>query len=220
MGKPPRGRVQRIEGWKAGGNVTPAARPLTELENCVLGLVWERGPCTPYALRKEFLDSPAPYWSGSAGAIYPLIARLERRGLIRSHATATGRRKGKGLTLTPKGLSHLCAWLCPPLAAEVVGLPPDPLRVRLRFLTALPRKQQAAFLAAAEKQVREQLERVEQAFDREAAAGFYAHATARGALAHQRARLEWIRETAEALTGSRDGSRHNPPVPKSKATGG
>ena len=47
----------------------------TELEAAVLGVVWQDGPCTPYAIRQHFLESPAPRWSGSAGAIYPLVRR-------------------------------------------------------------------------------------------------------------------------------------------------
>jgi DNA-binding PadR family transcriptional regulator len=54
------------------------------LEGCVLGILWERGPCTAYAARKVLRESPSPYWSGSAGAVYPLLARLEGRRLVRA----------------------------------------------------------------------------------------------------------------------------------------
>ena len=52
---------------------------LSEIEACVLALVSVDGPATPYAIRKVFLNSPNPQWSGSAGTIYPLIGRLLRR---------------------------------------------------------------------------------------------------------------------------------------------
>jgi DNA-binding PadR family transcriptional regulator len=65
---------------------------LTELEGSVLGMIGVKGPCTPYALRREFLDSPSQYWSASSGAVYPLVLRLEERGLIRLKGkTADGR---------------------------------------------------------------------------------------------------------------------------------
>jgi len=41
-------------------------RQLTELEGCVLGLIRQRGSCTPYTIRRVFLKSPTPHWSGSA----------------------------------------------------------------------------------------------------------------------------------------------------------
>src|SRR3954451_8504709 len=101
-------------------------RKLTELEGCVLGLVWANGPCTPYTLRKEFLNSPSPDWSGSAGAIYPLIERLEKRKLIRSAQHADGLRLSKRYELTASGLSKLRLWAGPPLTQDLLGVPADP----------------------------------------------------------------------------------------------
>jgi DNA-binding PadR family transcriptional regulator len=174
----------------------PATRKLTELEGCVLGLVWAKGPCTAYALRKEFLDSPSPHWSGSAGAIYPLVERLERWRLIRSAPHAAGRRHSKRYVLTPGGLRRLYAWMGPPLSDETVGVPADPLRTRLEFLGALPPAQQAVFLAEAERGLREQVRRVEEDYARRPPGDAVGRLTARGALAALQARLEWIREVA------------------------
>jgi hypothetical protein len=36
-------------------------RSLSELEGCVLGLVWAKGPCTPYTVRKVFQASRSAY---------------------------------------------------------------------------------------------------------------------------------------------------------------
>ena len=44
-----------------------------------MALIAENGPATPYAVRKDFLDSPTPQWSGSAGTIYPLVARMQKK---------------------------------------------------------------------------------------------------------------------------------------------
>src|SRR5262245_13459166 len=57
--------------WIGGGMTS--SRNLTELEGTALGVIWAGQPCTPYRVRRVFLDSPSPSWSGSAGAIYPLI---------------------------------------------------------------------------------------------------------------------------------------------------
>jgi DNA-binding PadR family transcriptional regulator len=167
-------------------------RKLTELEGCILGLVWAKGLCTAYALRKEFLDSPSPHWSGSAGAIYPLVERLERWKLIRSTSHAAGRRHSKRYALTPAGLRRLCSWMGPPLSNEVVGVPADPLRTRLGFLGALPPEQQSVFLAEAEKGMREQMRRIEEDCARRLPDDRVNYFVARGALAAMQARLEWI----------------------------
>src|SRR5271157_5530180 len=88
---------------------------LSDIEACVLALVSEHGPATPYAIRKVFLDSPSPQWSGSAGTIYPLIERLLRRRLIRSKSCLTGKRRGHQISLTTAGSRALRLWLSLPI---------------------------------------------------------------------------------------------------------
>jgi DNA-binding PadR family transcriptional regulator len=172
-------------------------RDLTELEGCVLGLVWELGPCTAYVLRQQLLQSLSPYWSGSAGAIYPLVARLERQRLVRAKDQATGKRRSKGYELTPAGLRHLEQWLGPPLTDETVGVPMDPLRTRVRFLGALTPARRAAFLADAEARMRDRLTRMEKQRDASGPkANRYEELNERGAVAMMRARLAWVREVA------------------------
>jgi DNA-binding PadR family transcriptional regulator len=185
----------------------PAARrlpALTELEGCVLGIVWSRGPCTAYVARKVFLDSPSPYWSGSAGAVYPLLARLEGRGFVRAQAHSAGRRASRRFALTPRGRRMLGRWLGPPLPAWILGIPMDPLRTRMGFLGALPAAQQASFLAEAERKARVHLE----AARREMASGragrdLYDRLVSRGAVTSLEARLTWLRGARRCLGRSR-----------------
>jgi DNA-binding PadR family transcriptional regulator len=174
----------------------PAARQrltLTELEGCVLGLVWSRGPCTAYVVLKVFLDSPSPYWSGSAGAVYPLLARLEGRGLVRAQAHSVGRRASRRFVLTPRGQRVLERWLGPPLPAWILGIPMDPLRTRMGFLGALPAQKRVLFLAEAERQARVHLgnARKEMA-DTRTAGDPYDQFVSRGAVASLEARLTWL----------------------------
>ena len=173
---------------------TPEPRELTELEGSVLGVVWERGPCTAYVVRKVFVDSPSPYWSGSAGAVYPLLARLERRGLVRSRAHSVGRRASRRFAITPRGLRRLQRWLGPPFADWILGVPVDPLRTRLSFLAALPAAQRATFLAEAERRVTGYLRmaRREEASLR-AGDDLYSHLVSKGVLGSLEARLAWLR---------------------------
>jgi DNA-binding PadR family transcriptional regulator len=147
----------------------------------------------------EFKQSPTAHWSGSAGAIYPLVERLRRQRLLRADDHTTGRRRSRRYVLTPAGLKQLHAWLSPPFSDETAGLPPDPLRSRIRFLAVLSAEEQAAFLADAEAQGRQLLPRVEADIARYREIDPYAHWMARGAAAALRARLAWLREIAEEL---------------------
>ena len=88
-------------------------RRLSELETVVLGLVWSDGPCTAYAVRRTVQASLSAQWSGSAGAVYPAVARLEKRGLIRCRDQATGQRRSQALEVTARGSRALADWLGP-----------------------------------------------------------------------------------------------------------
>src|SRR5215469_2976786 len=144
---------------------------LSEIEACVLGVISVEGPATPYAIRKVFLDSPSPQWSGSAGTIYPLIKRLRGRRLILSEDFRTGKRHGRKISLTRAGARALKQWLATPVPDWVAGVPPDPLRTRVRFLAACSRKMQREFLASAYRQAREHLYAIESDCKRKRKAG-------------------------------------------------
>src|SRR5258708_33164491 len=119
-----------------------AQRKLSEMEACVLALTWSNGPSTPYALRQVFLKSPSPQWSGSAGAIYPLVKRLERGKLIRSSPHSTGRRKCKLFALAAAGSRTVEKWLEPAVPDWGTGVPADPLRTPISFLGLPPPREQ------------------------------------------------------------------------------
>jgi DNA-binding PadR family transcriptional regulator len=128
---------------------TMAGRSRSELECFVLGVVWQLGPSSPYDVRRHVQASPSTQWSASAGAIYPLMRRLERARLLSARAERSGNRRRREYRITPAGRSALRAWIGPPLAPEAVTVAHDPLRSRARFLGALTPAQQRAWLAAA-----------------------------------------------------------------------
>ncbi|HEY6970103.1 MAG TPA: PadR family transcriptional regulator [Candidatus Angelobacter sp.] len=173
---------------------------LSEIEACVLGLIKVEGPATPYAIRKVFLDSPSPQWSGSAGTIYPLMERLRRRRLIRSEHFRTGKRHGKKIWLTAAGARALKRWLATPVPNWVAGVPPDPLRTRVRFLAACSRRMQRDFLASAYRQAREHLRAIESDCKRKRKArpGFE-YLMALGAFLSMQSRCEFLRQAARML---------------------
>ena len=176
----------------------PRSRPLTELEGTVMGVLTTRQPCTPYQLRREFLDSPSPHWSGSAGAIYPLVVRLEKAGLVRSEPQATGSRRSRVYRLTSAGRRALVRWMGPPVADEVVGVPPDPLRARIALLTLFPSARQRHYLRRIEVRLREMISRSREA-DASLSGDRYSLQFSRGATAMQKARLAWIHALRRSL---------------------
>ncbi len=170
---------------------------LSELEAVVLGLIWQDGPCTPYAVRQVFLRTPSPQWSGSAGAIYPAVQRLERRGLIRSEAHTQGRRKSRLYRATAKGLAGLRKWLHSSQQDWVVGVPPDPMRTRYRFLGALRAGERRSILSNWQKNMVRHIRAVEEDYAaRKKSGDMFSYLLARGALLHLYSRRAWLEEVA------------------------
>jgi DNA-binding PadR family transcriptional regulator len=184
----------------------PQRQP-SELEACVLALISSTGPATPYAIRQVFLNSPNPTWSGSTGSLYPLVDRLIRRKLIRATAHSTGLRAGKLLTITPAGRRAVEEWLQPAQPNWVAGVPPDPLRTRIRFLASLQPAKQKAFLQSAQKAVEMHLAEMRRDYPQRRAKGGFELWMASGALSAMRARLSWLRQLVRAV-GSHPPSRY------------
>jgi DNA-binding PadR family transcriptional regulator len=179
----------------------PAMVGASELECTVLALVWREPKMSAYAIRQHFLRSPSSQWSGSAGAIYPLVKRLERRGWLRSNAMTKGERAGSVYSLTPAGRQVMHEWLAPPLAPELASAVPDPLRTRMYFLGALSPAERRRFLNEAQAHLegevriaRAALRKTSRQDDR------FAYAAIRGVILTMRARLLWIRTVRGSLT--------------------
>jgi DNA-binding PadR family transcriptional regulator len=172
-------------------------RGLTELEGSVLGVIRLKGPCTPYAIRCEFRDSTTPYWSASAGAIYPLVARLTKKRLLRIARTINNGRGGKLYALTAAGEKAFIRWLGPPFSAIVLGTPPDPIRTRVNFLSALTPVSRKSFLAEAANQIERYLALLVSAERKKAE--IFERLALQGSRRAMSARLEWLRAMAETL---------------------
>ena len=127
---------------------------LTELEGAILSEVHHRGRSTAFQVRKAFQVSPSLEWSGSAGAVYPAIAKLTASGSIRSEKTDSGR-KTSLLSLTPEGETRLNDWICDPARAASVGL--DPFRLRAGMWSALPAQTRRAAFDALHRRIGEEI---------------------------------------------------------------
>jgi DNA-binding PadR family transcriptional regulator len=176
---------------------------MTELESCVLGVVWLRGPCTAYVVRQEFLTSESSHWSGSAGAIYPLLRRLEKEKLIRSRLHAWGRGRKQEFEITDRGLDELRAWIGPLLPQWTAAPTFDPIRTRMSFLGALPPARRAKFVAAARKNVETETETIHRKLavhDREADP--FEYLVIHGTLHELEARAKWLDQVAREVRRS------------------
>jgi DNA-binding PadR family transcriptional regulator len=172
------------------------------LEACVLGLVSNEGPCTPYRVHRILKSSPSPHWSGSAGAVYPVFKRLEDRGLVNSRAVRRGKRTGRMCRISAAGARALRQWLGPPLPSWITDLPIDPLRTRLRFLGALPLERRRRFVDGALRALREsQAVIAEDGRRLKTEDDPFAEAMARGAYLVTEARVAWLEEVAKMLEG-------------------
>lgn len=159
---------------------------MTELEGAILALLGTDGPMTAYAVRKVFLDSPSSFWSGSAGAIYPALKRMEKAGLVQSEDATRGHRAASALSLTPEGRAAAHAWSSD--AATAIGAGYDPFRIRVGSWKALPPDGRAALK-------RQLVTRIEARLAEMADPAYRPDDRDRIALetALQRARLDWLR---------------------------
>jgi len=174
-------------------------RAINELEGCVLGIVALERAVTAYAVARVFSASPSPQWSGSAGAIYPLVSRLQRAGLLRAKVHRTGRRPSKLLSLTPSGLRALRAWFGAPVPDRIGGVPPDPLRTRIRFLGVLAPAQQRAFMGSARRSAERNLAAVRRDCEQWQTVGGPRYFVAKGAFMMMQARCAWIRDVDRSV---------------------
>jgi len=179
---------------------------MTDLAAFVLGLIWQHGPCSAYAIRRILADSPSSQWSASAGAIYPLVERLERDGLIAGADRAAGKRERREYKITAAGRRGLKRWIGPPLNDDAITVTADPLRSRVRFLALLSSEERDAWLDAAEAALDDVAARVAHWDDRYADA---AHPEL--ALLTRHAQLEtafrrvWLAEIRTALHAVKSG---------------
>ena len=96
-------------------------RPLTNFEQVLLGMLVTQ-PRSGYELKKLFTATPATVYQPSAGALYPALRRLQRRGLLRVEATVSvGRRRRRVWHPTDAGRAAHLAWVRQPVQRDTVG---------------------------------------------------------------------------------------------------
>jgi DNA-binding PadR family transcriptional regulator len=108
-------------------------RTITSLDYALLGLLCQ-SPQSGYGLRKIFETMALGNYSGSPGAIYPALQRLEREGLIDGDVdTTTALRPKKVYRPTKAGRKTLRDWLARDIDREDVERRIDELLLRFAF---------------------------------------------------------------------------------------
>lgn len=172
-----------------------APRPLSDLELVVLGIVWKRGPCTPYVIRMEFATSPSSHWRGSTGAIYPLVRRLAGERYLRVERVTRGRRRAVHCIVTGRGVAEIRRWLLPPLPPEAAAITYDPLRTRTPYLGLLTPSERRAALDEAIQRLRDEIPTLKRRLAwYEDLGDEFAALSVKGAMKVLAARLEWLSE--------------------------
>ena len=98
------------------------------------------------------------------------------------------------------GVRAFRGWLSTPVPDWVAGIPPDPLRTRVRFLAALPPSARRAFVADARRLSAVQLRKLEADGEAQRTLGPFHDLMSRGALLTMQARLTFLEEAAVALS--------------------
>ena len=172
------------------------AKQLSTMEHTVLGIVWQSGPCTTYAVMKELRSSGSTYYRDRAGTTYPIVERLVGAKLLR-YQKATGTRGDRQIETTALGIKRLREWLSPPIPLAEVGLMRDLLRLRVFFLAALEPAERKAFLTQARITLEEHLAQCS------ASIGAHSDPFVRladlGAVRETEARIAWIDEITPAI---------------------
>lgn len=109
----------------------------TTLGYALLGLLHQQ-PRSGYDLRKIFDTTAMVHFSGSPGAIYPALRKLEQAGLIRGSVDRrTSLRPRQVFRPTPAGTRALHVWLSRPVHRDDVIRRMDELMLRFAFHSLL-----------------------------------------------------------------------------------
>ena len=173
---------------------------LSELEGVCLGLVRKHEPCTAYEVRQALKVAPSSHWRASAGSVYPLLLRMEEKELIVKTADPADRRGRKLLHISRQGRTALRTWLLTGSQLDVISSMTDPVRSRMFFLDVLNAVQRTSYLDELTTEMENYLAKTK---DHLAAMNEdddrCAYLGSLGAVRIAEARLEWLREVADAF---------------------
>ena len=112
-------------------------RPLTTLAYALLGLI-HQAPLSGYALMMTFQTTPMRQYSGSPGAVYPALRKLEQAQLIRGKVEhRSSLRPRRVYHVTANGGAMLRRWLAPAVTVDDVARREPELMLRFALMEGL-----------------------------------------------------------------------------------
>ncbi len=112
---------------------------------------------TGYQVMRQFQASSSSYFSGSAGAIYPLLKRLDKMGLIEDSGEKLNSKTKARYQITPLGEEKLRDWVRAPIPVEDVSYAVDFLRSRVFNMKMLTTDEIHEFVKDARAKLRVQV---------------------------------------------------------------
>lgn len=174
-------------------------RTLTDHEGTFLSLVLRLQPVTAYQVTKVYELSPVSNFNTSKGKIYPLIARLEKDGLLEKRTVSGDKRGTEELLCTKAGRQAVKHWVQEIRPTHL--LLDDPMRTKVQSFDLLSEQERLDWIVAAKAQLHEKLDALE-AYGKEVDVPFkqFVHDNAVSSI---RARMDWLDRMLFALMGKR-----------------
>lgn len=163
-------------------------RGLRDQEGTFLSLVLRLQPTTAYQVAKVYDESPVSNFKTYKGKIYPLIDRLEKRGLLSRHVVPGDGRGAEQLRCTEAGQVALRDWVQEIRPDHL--LLDDPMRTKVQLFDLLSREEQVRWVLDAKEQLHAKLADI-QAYERMVEVPFkeFVHDNAVQSI---RARMDWL----------------------------
>lgn len=177
---------------------------ITDLEAAAIGEILKHRQCTAHFIRTSFRDSPANQFSDSAGSVYPMMKRLEKRGLLDSVMQTEGVRQVRYYRCTSKGKAELQQWIGPPVVSSVT-LTIDPIRTRILYLGRLPKSKRNKWFDEVEVLILQKLKEVQTQLanvSTEKPEAIYLRLADENAVQELRSRLKWLLDAKNKLIES------------------
>jgi DNA-binding PadR family transcriptional regulator len=177
-----------------------AAYRLTDDEGTFLALLVRVQPATAYQLSKIYADSPVSNIGTSKGKIYPLVERLETRGLLKKRPVKGDARGSEWLECTARGEAAVRAWVLDIRPNHI--LLEDPLRTKLQSFDLLSRDEQLEWIVEAKSDLQNKLDELE-AYAAEVTVPFK-ELVHDNAVSSVRCRMDWLDRVLAAIVRSKE----------------
>lgn len=170
---------------------------LNDHEGIFLSLVRRLQPTTAYQVAKVYEQSPVTNYKTHKGKIYPIIARLEARGLLEKRQVAGDGRGTEAISCTAAGEEALREWVMRSDPGHL--LTDDPLRMKVQTFDVLSNHERLTWIANTRDLLRRKLAEVEE-YGRSVDLPFkdFVHDNAVRSI---RTRIDWLDSLTASLAG-------------------